>query len=94
MNLNDIKNVSDLIKANNSEVAKEDLVTELTAPIYQQDPAVGHLCAIDILENLLGFHHEIMTQMVEDGNAQLATQWAADVARIDDIITNLKQVQL
>ena len=67
---------------------------ELCNPVFQEEPSVGMNVVINILSEMLGFHEMVMKQAIEDGDATVATNWAIDLGRIDDIITTLKQIQL
>ena len=94
MNLSDINSVNDLIEANNKIETNESLVNQLTLPVYKEEPQIAMECAIDILMNLLGFHATMMDAYIEEGESKKATQWAVDVARIEEAISILKKVVL
>jgi len=94
MDFKDINSVSDLISANDSEKSGEDLIMELTKPVYEHDPEVGMQVAISVLTELLALHEGVMKHAVEDGETVMAVNWAMDMARIDEAITILKNVSL
>jgi len=94
MNFSDINSVSDLINANNDEKVGEDLITALTKPVYAEEPEVGMQVAISILTELLALHEGVMEKAVQDGESNVAVNWAIDMARLDGCITILKQIAL
>ena len=94
MDFTDINSVSDLISANDKEKSGEDLIMELTKPVYQHDPEIGMQVAISLLTELLSLHEGVMKQAVEEGETIMAVNWAMDTARIDEAITILKNVSL
>lgn len=97
MDLKDIKTVSDLVKANESEddvSEKEILVETITKEIYDQDPEIGMAVSIHVLKSLLSWHHDIMTENIKDGNAEMAAVWALDVSRLDEAINIIKRIEM
>jgi len=94
MDFKDINSVSDLISANDSEKSGEDLIMELTKPVYQHDPEIGMQVAISLLTELLSLHEGVMKQAIEEGETIMAVNWAMDTARIDEAITILKEIQM
>jgi len=94
MDFTDINSVSDLISANDKEKSGEDLIMELTKPVYQHDPEIGMQVAISLLTELLSLHEGVMKQAIEEGETIMAVNWAMDTARIDEAITILKEIQM
>ena len=94
MDFSKINSITDLLNENEKTLNEGDVVMELCKPVFQEDPSVGMNVAIGILSELLGFHEIVMKQAIEDGDATVASNWAIDLGRIDDVITTLKQIQL
>ena len=94
MDFSEIKNVSDLIEANNEAKDESDVIRELLAPVFKEDPSIGMKCAVQILTELMCLHHDIMEQGLDEKDAEKATLWGIDMNRIDDAITILKSVKL
>jgi hypothetical protein len=94
MDFSKINSLTDLLNENDKVKGEGDVVMALCKPVYQEDPSVGMNVAIEILTELLGFHDMVMKQAVEDGDATTACNWAIDMARIDGVITTLKDIQL
>ena len=94
LDFNNINSVNDLVEANKEIMTHEDTVAELMKPVYEHEPTVGHQCAIDILENLLGFHQDMMNHFIEEGDTTSSALWAIDMNRIDTAITILKDVKV
>ena len=94
MDFKNINSVNDLIEANDDIMTHEDTVAELMKPVYESEPTVGHQCAIDILENLLGFHHDMLNHFIAEGDKEAVALWAVDMNRIDTAITILKDVKV
>ncbi len=94
MDINEIKTVTDLINQNNTVTPEEQVIESITKAIYEQDPAVGQKIVIEVLTSLLGFHDMVITEYIKEGNADGASTWAIDMARIDTAITLLKGIQL
>ena len=94
MDLKDIKNVSDLVAANEAEESREELVGRLTKDIFEEDPAVGKDVIIALMTGLLKWHHEAVDSYIESNDAKNAAIWALDLNRIDEAITLMKCVEM
>jgi len=94
MDFTNINSLTDLLNENDKVKGEGDVVMALCKPVYQEEPSIGMNVAIEILTELLGFHEMVMKQAIEDGDATVASNWAIDLGRIDDVITTLKQIQL
>ena len=94
MDFTNINSLTDLLNENDKVKGEGDVVMALCKPVYQEEPSIGMNVAIEILTELLGFHEMVMKQAIEDGDATVASNWAVDLGRIDDVITTLKNIQM
>ena len=94
MDLKDIKNVSDLVAANDKEESRKELVERLTKDIFAEDPAVGKDVIIALMTGLLKWHHDAVDNYIENGEAKNAAIWALDLNKIDEAITLIKCVEM
>jgi len=89
-NFNDINTVQDLI----SENEKESPSVEILKKVYQLDPADGLDIVMDILENIKGFHNEVIKECVKENQIEKSLVWTYDMSVIDQCINSLKDVEL
>ena len=94
MDFTNINSLTDLLNENDKVKGEGDVVMALCKPVYQEEPSIGMNVAIEILTELMGFHEMVMKQAIEDGDATVASNWAIDLGRIDDVITTLKNIQM
>ena len=94
MDLKDIKNVSDLVAANDAEESRKELVERLTKDIYNEEIAVGKDVVINLLTGILKWHHDAVDAYIAEGEAKNAAIWAMDLNRIDEAITLIKSVEI
>ena len=94
MDFSNINSINDLIKENEKAKNEGDLIVNLCKPVFQEEPEVGMQVAITILTELLALHSSVMIKAIEDGESNVAANWAMDCGRIDDIITTLKNISV
>lgn len=98
--LDQIKTVQDLVELNNQQPEEpvqpeaEDIVAGFINSILDEEPAVGLAVCANILRALEDFHVQGVDLYVGKNNADIAAQWAYDLAHIKTAREAIKDIQL
>ena len=96
VNFNEIKTVADLIAANNQpeELGDQSLPHQLFEKVMDYDPSVGLEVSIKILIALKKFHEIMLLKNIDEGNSDIAAQWAADHRSFEIALDAIMDIQL
>ena len=93
MDLKNINSVQDLINMNKANTDNNTLIDNLVTPIYHELPVVGRDVVVDVLENLLTLHVEMVLSYIDKSDAENAAIWQQDVVHIESALEHIRAIQ-
>ncbi len=96
VNFNEIKTVADLIAANSKpeEIDESSLSHKLFEEVMNYDPSIGLEVSLKILIALKRFHEIMLLKNIDEGNSDVAAQWAADHRSFEIALDAIFDIQL
>lgn len=86
------QNVAELLTRAQLDNARD--VFRLIEARSELNPYQDRELAVKIVRKLADYHGDTINKMIEEGNAAAAASWGADLARLDQAIQLLEEVEL